>query len=384
MTGRVLIHVQHLLGTGHLRRIAAIGAALSAAGFDVEIASGGSPIAGLDIGRATLTQLPPLRAADLSFKRLLDAHDQPIDDAWRAARTALLLGRFAAFRPDVLITELFPFGRRTIEFELVPLLEAARAATPRPLILCSLRDVLVRPTDAAKVSRAVDRAQHWYDRLLVHGDPRLIDLPASYPAAQALGDRIIYTGYIASDPGPAAPPGDGTDEVIVSAGGSAVGARLFEAALAARRAGAAAGRRWRLLLGSDVPAASRARLMSQAAPGLTIEPARRDFQDLLRRCHISVSQAGYNTVMDVVATGARAVLVPFAGDGETEQAQRAHAMAARGWVEVVPEDRLDAQTLAAAIDRAARSSLPRRDIACDGAAETVRHIRRLLERRRLA
>lgn len=384
MSARVFIHVQHLLGTGHLRRVAAIGAALSGAGFDVEIASGGPPIAGLELGRATLFQLPPLRTADSSFKRLVDAQDEPINEAWRTARTALLLERFAGFRPDVVITELFPFGRRALEFELVAFLEAARAATPRPLILCSLRDVLVRPADPAKVARAIERARNWYDRLLVHGDPDLIDLPASYPAAQHLADRTVYTGYIASEPGPAAPPGDGMDEVIVSAGGGAVGARLFEAALAARQAGIAGDRPWRLLLGSDVPAAARARLMSHVAPGLAVEPARRDFQGLLRRCNISVSQAGYNTVMDIVATGARAVLVPFAGGGETEQLQRAEAMAARGWVEVVPEDRLDPQTLAAAIDRALQAPPPRRDVAYGGAAETVRQISRLLEHRNRA
>ena len=378
MTARIFIYVQHLLGTGHLRRVAAIGAALAGAGFEVDIASGGPPIRGLDIGRARLVQLPPLRAADSSFKRLLDAQDRPIDDAWRAARSALLRECFVAVRPAVLITELFPFGRRALEFELLPLLEAAHAQRPRPLVLCSLRDVLVKPADPAKVARAMDRARTWYDRLLVHGDPNLIELAASYPAAQTLADRIIYTGYIASEPGPAAPPGEGAGEILVSAGGGAVGARLFEAALAARAAGAAADRPWRLLLGADLPAEARASLLSKAGPGITIEPARRDFRSLLQRCHVSVSQAGYNTVMDVMSTGARAVLVPFAGGGETEQAQRAEAMAARGWIDVVPEDRLEPQELAAAIDRASRRPPPRRDLSGDGAAETVRQIRRLL------
>lgn len=381
MTRRVFIHVQHLLGTGHLRRAAAIAAALADAGFEVEIASGGPPIGGLEIGGARLFQLPALRTADLSFKRLIDDRGQPVDEAWRAARRAQLLARFHALRPDVLITELFPFGRRALEFELVPLLDAAHAARPRPLILCSLRDVLVAPSDPEKIARAVARARTWYDRLLVHGDATLIDLPASYPAAQTLAERIVYTGYIVSEPGPAAPPGEGTGEVIVSAGGAAVGLRLFEAAAAARALGVAGNRTWRVLLGAGLPADARQRLLAQSASGLIVEPARRDFQDLLRRCHISVSQGGYNTIMDLVAAEARAVIVPFAGDGETEQAQRAQAMAAKGWVEMVPEDRLTPAELAAAIDRAARRPKPERRLNRDGAAETVRHVRTLLDRR---
>jgi predicted glycosyltransferase len=381
VSGRILIHVQHLLGTGHLRRAAAIGAALADAGFDVEIASGGPPIGGLDIGRARLLQLPALRTADLSFQNLIDAHGQPVDEAWRAARRNMLLQRLAVFRPDALITELFPFGRRALEFELLPLLEAAAAATPRPLILCSLRDVLVAPSDPAKAARAVARARSWYDRILVHGDPSLIDLPASYPAARELGERITYTGYIASEPGADAPAGHGEGEVIVSAGGARVGTRVFEAAAAARAAGAASGLTWRFLLGSDLPREARQRFLARAGAGMIVEPARTDFESLLRRCNISVSQAGYNTVMDIVAAGARAVVIPFAGGGETEQAQRAHALAARGWVEVVPEDQLEPQHLAAAIDRALKRPPPQRRLDCDGARETVRCVVRLLAAR---
>jgi predicted glycosyltransferase len=381
VSGRVFIHVQHLLGTGHLRRAAAIGAALAESGFAVEIASGGPPIKGLDIGRARLFQLPALRTADLSFQKLIDERGSPIDEAWRAARRGMLLQRFAAFRPDVLITELFPFGRRALEFELPPLLDAAAAATPRPLVLCSLRDVLVAPSDPAKAAKAVARASTWYDRVLVHGDPSLIDLPASYPAARELGDRITYTGYITSDPGPMAPEGEGESEVIVSAGGAAVGTRVFEVAAAARAAGAAPGLTWRFLLGSDLPLDARQRFLSRAGHGMIVEPARTDFQSLLSRCNISVSQAGYNTVMDIVAAGARAVIIPFAGGGETEQAQRADALAARGWVEVVSEERLEPQALAAAIERSLRRPPPRRALNTDGSGETVRLVKQLLEAR---
>ena len=81
---RVLIHVQHLLGIGHLRRAALLARGLSAAGMDVVVVSGGMPVARLDIGTARLVQLPPARSADETFKVLLDEHGRPIDDAWRA------------------------------------------------------------------------------------------------------------------------------------------------------------------------------------------------------------------------------------------------------------------------------------------------------------
>jgi predicted glycosyltransferase len=144
MTARVLFHVQHLLGSGHLRRAAAIAAALAEAGFDVELVSGGFPVRDLDCGAARLTQLPPARAADERFKTLVDEYGRPIDEAWRQARREALLARFAAVAPDVVITELFPLGRRVLRFELVPLLEAAHGRARRPLVLASVRDVLAR------------------------------------------------------------------------------------------------------------------------------------------------------------------------------------------------------------------------------------------------
>jgi predicted glycosyltransferase len=335
----------------------------------------------LDCGAARLFQLPPLRAADETFKTLIDEGGRTVDEPWKAARRDRLLQRFAETRPDVLITELFPFGRRMLEFELMPLLEAAQARRLRPLILCSLRDVLIPPRAAAKIARALERARAFYDHILVHGDPALIDLPASYPATRELCDRITYTGYVTAPRAPDAPAGEGEDEVIVSAGGGAVGGVLLETAAAAQ-AQSDDGRRWRLLIGSDVPAEIRRRLHAAKTARLIVEPARRDFPSLLRRCHVSISQAGYNTVMDILDARAPAVLVPFAVPGETEQTMRAAALAARGWAELLPEEALSPAALAGAISSAAARGRPDTTVLRhNGAGETVHLVRELLHGR---
>ena len=61
---------------------------------------------------------------------------------------------------------------------------------------------------------------------------------------------------------------------------------------------------------------------------------------MLRRCRVSVSQAGYNTVLDILAARAAAVVVPFAAERETEQTLRAGWLAERGVVELVAEAQL--------------------------------------------
>ena len=143
MSGRrVLVYVQHLLGIGHLKRAATLARSLAAQGMQVTLVSGGQPVPGISLDGVRLVQLPPASAADLSFKVLLDASGRAIDDAWKRKRADALLAAWRSADPQVLVLELFPFGRRQMRFELLPLLDAAAAAPRRPAIVCSVRDIL--------------------------------------------------------------------------------------------------------------------------------------------------------------------------------------------------------------------------------------------------
>src|SRR5207237_8057197 len=125
------------------------------------------------------------------------------------------------------------------------------------------------------------------------------------------------------------------------------------AARAARRQGWLAELPWLLLAGTNLPEAEFAALRRAAPHFVTIERFRRDFAGLLRGCRVSVSQAGYNTVLDILAARARCVLVPFAAERETEQLMRAERLAALGAAELVRECELTPSSLAGAIERAA-------------------------------
>jgi predicted glycosyltransferase len=99
---------------------------------------------------------------------------------------------------------------------------------------------------------------------------------------------------------------------------------------------------------------------------------------MLARCAVSVSQAGYNTVVELLAAGARAVLVPFAAAGETEQTRRAELLAGRGLAQVVVEPELTPARLAEAIDRALAAPPPARGaLDLGGAAAAAEAILRI-------
>ena len=110
-------------------------------------------------------------------------------EAVQTLRQQQLLSALNAFQPDVLMIELFPFGRRRFSFELIPLVESARAQNAK--VVCSLRDIVVTKQDQtrheAKICRLINQ---YFDQLLIHGDPSLHPLDESFSRINDLDARF--------------------------------------------------------------------------------------------------------------------------------------------------------------------------------------------------
>lgn len=366
---KVMIVVTHLLGTGHLTRALTLARAYLAAGDSVRVVSGGMPAPMVLGGDVCVTQLPPVRSDGVDFSHLLDALGTPVNAAYLAHRQGTLLNAFVSDVPDILITELFPFGRHVLQEEFGALLTAARDMPRPPLICASIRDILAPPSKPRKAAFAEDMVARFYDTVLVHSDPALTPLELSWPVTDRLHPFLRHTGFVA----PAAPrPDTGVDgggEIIVSAGGGDVGGPVYEAALAAA---ALSARPMRLLIGG-ARAAERIKTLRRDAPEhVIIEPARPDFRQMLYRAAASVSLCGYNTALDILQAGTPAVFVPFDEGGEMEQGLRARALARQPGISMLLRAKLSAQSLCAALD--AVIAAPSRDTSgmiFDGAAKAV-------------
>jgi predicted glycosyltransferase len=312
-----------------------------------------------------MVPLPPITAADdaASALALPDGHSP--DPSYLAERRAQLVALLSQYDPALVLLELFPFGRHAFSFELVPLLLAVaddrrRRGRAAPRVVVSLRDILVtRKNPLWYEATVLAVVRQWIDRVLVHGSPDVIPLSRTFGLAHRLGDKVVYTGYLGS----CSPPPSGSalpGEVVLSGGGGRVAGALFRTALAARPlCQAAAALPWRLITGPYLPEELRADLERQTAglepvsdrPAVVLERFRNDFPSLLQGAALSVSQAGYNTVLDVVASGVRAVVVPYEGSGD-EQPLRARILAERGLFQVVPEPELSPGRLAEAMQEA--------------------------------
>ncbi len=368
---KTLIWVQHLLGMGHLMRAAALARALADKGIDTLLVSGGAVPSLVDSGAAKIATLPPCRAADVTFKVILDENDAPVTDAWWTERAARLNRIVDDFDPDVLITETFPFGRRRFRDELLPVIEKRRAARRQTMTVASVRDILVTATPE-KDDWMVEAARRSYDLILIHGDPKTISFDDSFRRAADIMHLAEYTGYIVSASNVAAPPGDGVGEVIVSCGSGALGTSLFRATVGARAlSNSAADLTWRMLAGYGISETLFGEIKDRAPAGMIIERARPDFMALLGRARLSINLGGYNTIMDVISTGVPSVIVPISAEGETEQEQRARLFAERGLVVCLPERDLTPQSLAAAADQAMALTPPPHGIDTAGINRSV-------------
>lgn len=378
MSARILIAVTHLLGIGHLVRARQLAQALAGVGHEVTLASGGMPD-GKGAAGYRFEQLPPVRTQGTDFRNLLDEDGVPATPERLAARREQLVALAAGLSPDIVVTEHFPFGRRQLAGEFLALIAAAREVNPRTLVLASIRDVLVAPQRPERLAETGERVATLFDAVLVHGDPRVLPLEASWPVTPEIAGKLVYTGYLAEPPALPGIPADSSGTILVSGGGSAAALPLFEIALAAARL--LPQRPFHLLIGRGVSEADFATLRQSAPDNAVVERARPDFPGLLAGCALSISQAGYNTALDLLQAGRPALLVPFDAGNETEQALRAAALERAGLARVVKLAE-GPQALASAIEAAlAQGSPPAARVDLSGAGGTVAAIAKLLASR---
>jgi len=352
MRPALLIYCQHSMGLGHLVRSWAIADALSAT-FRVVFVSGGEPPAGMTPPPGVeMVHLPALQQTTAG-EIVSAAADAGVAEI-QQRRRARLRETFMAVNPDVLVVELFPFGRAKFADEIVPILELARARRPRPLVACSVRDLLAggRKNQQQHDDRARSLADAYFDAVLVHADPRLARLEETFKPATPLQVPVLYTGFVTAAQTPQPGPSGPRSGVVVSAGGGRVGGPLFRAAVDAQKLTPRSEREpMRIVTGPFLPDEEFADLIARAAgeTDIAVERSVPSLRPLLASAAVSISQCGYNTALELLQLRVPALVVPFADGREDEQRARARRLAALNAVRVLDPDDLCAERLAEAI-----------------------------------
>jgi predicted glycosyltransferase len=385
---RILLHSQHLTGVGHFVRMREIARVLTPH-HEVYMVDGGRPVPGSDAGGATPVELPRIIREE---GRLAPLSGEPDIAATLAERRRILCDAITRLRPDVLIVEHYPFSKWELQGEIEAAIAAARAASARAVILCSVRDI-VRQTrhescaGPVYVKHVLDSLHAGFDALLVHGDPALTRLEDHFPGAGSIRIPVEYTGIVSEIPRHDQHAARALDQltggspfVLASAGGGPDAQGLLLQCVHA----------WRLLVAQDAlpgwklvicpglaspPGELHDLAAADGIDGIFVQPFSPDYLAWLEKARLSVSCAGYNTCANLLQLGCLALLVP--DPQMSDQPERARILAARGIASMLDARLFDAKVLANAIRTTLATSPAPHDIALDGAERTRAIIERL-------
>jgi predicted glycosyltransferase len=330
-----------------------------------------------------ILQLPPLKT-DPDFSNLQVCGSSQSLDETKALRRQLLLRAFAEFQPDVLVTELFPFGRKQFRFELLPLLEHVRQQSPKTMVVSSVRDILVTRKDQEEYDQRVcGLVNTFYDLVLVHGDKNFQKFDETFSSVNDLHCPVAYTGYVVQQKDPNTKEAcrlqlaEAGQPLIVASNGSGqylTGQMLLETVLcAAQLLQSRIPHEFHVFAGPLMPEEAYTRLQSLARESRNVRLSRYtpDLAAVLKRAEVSVSMAGYNTVMDILSSGVRSLVYPVTSNGDQEQSVRAERLARAGVIDVIGTEELTPEELADKLERALSKTPTALTVNCEGAVNSV-------------
>ncbi len=346
----LLFYCQHILGIGHLIRSMEIVRGLLA-DFEICFVNGGRVVEDFPIPAGVEVVNLPAIATDTEFQALRAIDPDQDLEAVFAARTSMLLDLVDRIQPDLLVIELFPFGRRRFSTELIPCIEVAKARGAK--VVCSLRDIVVTKQDQTRHEDKICRLMNQYfDLLLIHGDPTFQPLELSFSRVKDLHCPVFYTGYVvqeSADTEAELPLVDGDRPLIlVSVGGGRFGHELLFCTVEAAQYLEHLPHQILVFTGPFCPPEVFAALEAKAAqrPNVTLQRYTPNLLAHMHQADLSISMAGYNTTMNVLTSGVRAMVLPFTGNDDQEQTLRAERLEELGIVRVIRPDDLQPEVFA--------------------------------------
>jgi len=316
---KILFYCQYVWGMGHLFRSIEVARALS--DYKVFLVAGGQEI---DINlpeHVNLVRLPGLYMDEHFTTLIPEDPDKTLEDIQRQ-RKEILFGLCEKHKPDLLIIELYPFGRTIFGFELQPLLDSIHQGRfGKTKIVCSLRDVLVEKRDPRMYEeRVLNHLNAHFDLLLIHSDPALMPLDETFSRVNDIQIPIFYTGFVTRKV--KADAGEklrrelamGVEEklIVASAGGGRSGYKLLSNVIeAVHLLSRTLPIQLEMFTGPFRDDGEFRKLSAHSTKGIRIRRFTQRFLDYLSAADVSVSLAGYNTCMNLLVTRIPALVYPY-------------------------------------------------------------------------
>lgn len=393
MNGRFVFYSHDGVGLGHLRRNLAIAAALTDAAPDASVllATGCDDLGAHGLAaNVDVLVLPGLRKVAngrYSARRLPMSGRE-----MRALRAAQIETAVRSFQPDVMLVDKHPVGVRG---ELRPALDVLFETGGRAVL--GLRDILDDPASVAEewsATGVIKEMEHYADRVLVYGDPRVLDLVEEYALPRSLAARVRYCGYVVN---PELARGRSIDAlpafatrlgrrptVLATAGGGEDGWSLLASFVNAAREA-----EWDAVVvcGPQLSAPRRDELRALSfEAGVEFHVNEPDVGSWFSHVDALVCMGGYNTLCEATSRGTPTLCVPRVAP-RREQLIRARSFGRLDLLRVVEPDLLTPDVLrreVAALLGASRRELAERaqaTLGFDGAAAAAGELLALAQAR---
>jgi predicted glycosyltransferase len=304
----------------------------------------------------------------------------------KQTREAILKESVLRFNPDLMVVDKRASG---IDGELLPTLHALRQNGRHTKLVLGVRDILDEPDHTRRVLAAngsFEAIDEFYDQVWIYGSKDIFDTAKEYAFPESIRHKTFYCGYLKR---PTVSPGrkEGPPRVLITTGGGGDGSDIIEAYLTGLSTlPRNVALRTTVIFGPQMPEVRRAELLRRFEYLADVEflDFEADITNRYAESDVVVSQAGYNTVCELLSFSRRAILVPRSKPVR-EQLIRARLMAQRGFFECIePQDLTPEILISKVLEALNSSSVTSSTLELDGLPVIRERVRGLLNCRRRA
>ena len=275
----------------------------------------------------------------------------------KETREAVLKESVLRFNPDLMVVDKRAAG---IDGELLPTLHALRQNGRHTKLVLGVRDILDEPERTRKVladNGSFDVIDEFYDEVWIYGSKSIFDTAKQYAFPESVVGKTFYCGYLKRSTISTGRK-EGTPRVLITTGGGGDGRDIIEAYLAGLSTlPRNVALRTTVIFGPQMPEPCRTDLLQRFGYMADVEflEFEADITSRYAESDVVVSQAGYNTVCELLSFSRRAILVPRS-EPVREQLIRARLMAERGFFDCIEPKDLTPETLISKVLEALQSS----------------------------
>lgn len=249
------------------------------------------------------------------------------------ARRDTMLRVYDDLRPRVVVIENFPLKQYRFRKEYLPLIERARDGRfGESLVACITDGTLGNEgsKNEARADRAADILDRYFDFAIVRSDPVFARLEEFFQPKNIVHTPLYHTGFVEKHRSNLRPEAnESRNGIVVSAGDGPRGMALYKSAIEAHRTlQQTLPMPMTIIAGKRLPEDDWKALQSLAdgLPKLSLKRISPDVGAEMAAARWSVSQCGYNTMVDTIRTRTPSLFVPSADTKRREQIERARRL----------------------------------------------------------